>query len=92
MLQMRLAGTLRNRPILFLFGLMAASLAGLSLLPPIPQDQGYHEFADQRMLLSIPNFWNVVSNLPFIAVGGVGLWRLRHDPTVIVLFLGILLT
>ena len=28
-------------------------------------------------MLGIPNFWNVVSNLPFIAVGAVGLWQFR---------------
>ena len=32
----------------------------------------YHRFADQQTLLGIPNFWNVVSNLPFILVGAVG--------------------
>ena len=64
----------RNWPLfLVLLGLMAASLAGLLLLPPIPQDQSYHQFADQRAMLGIPNFWNVVSNFPFIAIGAVGL-------------------
>lgn len=62
------------------------------LLPPITQDQGYHQFADQRTLLGIPNFWNVVSNVPFIAVGAAGLRRFHHDPATIVLFLGIFLT
>jgi hypothetical protein len=71
---------------------MAASLAGLLLLPSIPQDQAYHQFADHRPLLGIPNFWNVVSNIPFIAVGAVGLWRFRDDPATIVLFLGFFLT
>jgi len=71
---------------------MSASLAGLLLLPPIPQDQSYHQFADQRAILGIPNFWNVVSNLPFLAVGAAGLWRFRDDPATIVLFLGIFLT
>ena len=75
-----------------LLGLMSASLAGLLLLPPIPQDQSYHQFADQRVLFGIPNFWNVVSNLPFLAVGAAGLWRFRNDPATIVLFLGIFLT
>jgi hypothetical protein len=69
-----------------------ASLAGLLLLPPIPQDQSFHQFADQRTLLGMPNFWNVASNLPFIGVGAVGLRRFHHDPITIVLFLGILLT
>jgi hypothetical protein len=35
---------------------------------------------------------NVVSNLPFIAVGGVGLPRFRRDSTTVVLFSGIFLT
>ncbi len=37
-------------------------------LPAIAQDPAYHLFADQRQILEIQNFWNVVSNLPFILV------------------------
>jgi hypothetical protein len=81
-----------SRPMVVLLCLMSASLAGLLLLPPIPQDQSYHQFADQRAIFGIPNFWNVVSNLPFLAVGVAGLWRFRNDPATIVLFLGIFLT
>jgi hypothetical protein len=51
---------------------MTASLVALLPLPPLLQDQAYHQFADQRELFGIPNFWNVVSNLPFVAVGAVG--------------------
>jgi Ceramidase len=79
-------------PVLVLLAVMAASLAALLLVPPFPQDQGYHLFADRRTLLGIPNFWNVVSNLPFIAVGAVGLLRYRDDPATIVIFAGIFLT
>jgi len=43
-------------PLFVLAGLTAASLAGLALVPKIPQDQAYHSFADQRTLLGIPNF------------------------------------
>src|SRR5215467_10291438 len=71
---------------------MIASLFGLLLLPPIPQDQNYHDFADQRTILGIPNFWNVVSNFPFVVVGAKGLQRFRDDPATAVLFTGILLT
>jgi hypothetical protein len=78
--------------LIVLLGLMVASLAGLLLIPPIPQDQAYHQFADTRALLGIPNFWNVVSNLPFIAVGAAGLWQFHRDPATAVLFLGIFLT
>lgn len=68
------------------------SLAGLLALPPIPQDPAYHQFADRRALFGIPNFWNVVSNLPFILVGAVGLARFRGNTAEIVLFSGFLLT
>lgn len=54
-------------------GLAALAAVGLALLPPLPQDPRYHEFADSRTLLGIPHFWNVVSNLPFLAVGLLGL-------------------
>jgi hypothetical protein len=87
-----LTDTKRNGPLLALVGLMAASLAGLLVAPPIPQDQSYHQFADQRIFFGIPNFWNVVSNLPFIAVGAVGLSRFHRHPATTVLFLGIFLT
>ena len=59
-------------PVYLPLVLAATSLPGLLLLPPIAQDQSYHQFADQRTLLGIPNFWNVVSNLPFIAIGATG--------------------
>ena len=35
----------------------------------IPQDQSYHDFADKRIIFSIPNFWDVVSNVPMIFIG-----------------------
>jgi len=46
------------------------------MVAPVPQDPAYHLFVDQRELLGIPNFWNVVSNLLFILVGFVGVWML----------------
>ena len=83
---------IRSRPLIFLFGLAAISLLGLLLVPPIPQSQIYHGFADQRTLLGIPNFWNVVSNLPFILVGALGLWKVRRDLSASIFFLGVFLT
>jgi len=81
-----------DRRLIVLVGLAIASLAGLLLLPPISQDQGYHQFADKRILFGIPNFWNVVSNIPFIVIGAVGLRQFHRDPATVVLFLGIFLT
>jgi hypothetical protein len=51
------------------------------LLPPIPQPQWYHLFADQRSFLGIPNFGDVVSNAPFAIFGVWGLiFLLRSSP------------
>lgn len=50
--------------LLFLIGL---------IIPPIPQPQSYHDFADQRSFLGIANAWNVLSNIPFALVGCWGL-------------------
>lgn len=48
-------------------------------LPPVPQPQWYHMFADRRTLIGIPNFDDVVSNLPFAIIGAWGLsFVLRH--------------
>ena len=53
--------------------LTAVVAAAALLLPPIPQPQSYHMFADRRSFLGIPNFGDVVSNLPFAVVGVWGL-------------------
>ena len=57
------------------FLLVAISIAaalGLWVKGPIPQSLGYHQFADQRSFLGVPNFWDVVSNLPFLVIGILG--------------------
>jgi hypothetical protein len=51
------------------------AVIAMCFVNPIPQDPGYHLFADTRRIAGIANFWNVVSNLPFLAVGIVGLLR-----------------
>jgi hypothetical protein len=59
--------------VLGFIGLAIVVLAGIFCLPPIPQDPSYHVFADDRTMLGVPNFLNVASNLPFLAVGVLGL-------------------
>ena len=44
-------------------------------IDPISQNQTYHSFADKIKLFCVPNFWNVISNLPFIVIGALGLWK-----------------
>jgi hypothetical protein len=60
--------------IALLVGLAVAAIIALLLLPPIAQDPAYHAFTDQRTIWGVPNFWNVVSNLPFLLVV---IWGLR---------------
>jgi hypothetical protein len=61
-----------------LFLVAIASGAGLALcfVDPIAQDPGYHRFADGRAFAGVPNFGNVLSNLPFLILGALGAARL----------------
>lgn len=52
------------------------------LLHPIPQPLSYHNFADQRSWLGLPNFGDVVSNLPFALVGLWGLCALLASNSI----------
>ena len=64
---------------------------------PIPQDPGYHVFADIRTCLGLQNFGNVASNLLFLAAGAIGMaWCYRNPGTTarlswFVFFLGVAL-
>ena len=60
--------------IALLIGLGAVAILIAFLLAPVPQDPGYHQFADGRTVFGIPNFWNVISNAPFLLVA---LWGVR---------------
>ena len=72
------------------------------LVPAMPQPLSYHAFADCRTIWSIPNFFNVLSNLPFLVGGGLGLRLIWHGGGAfvdgreqlpyLVFFLGALLT
>lgn len=51
-------------------------------LAPIPQDPAYHNFADQRYVMHIANFFNVLSNLPFVIIGLMGIRLVRQGLAV----------
>lgn len=57
---------------------LAAPWITAALLPALAQWQSYHDFADQRTLLGVPHALNVLSNLPFLVVGGLGLLHLAR--------------
>jgi len=62
-----------------LLGLTLAAMLAVFLLAPISQDISYHSFKDGRELLAVANFWNVISNLPFLLVGLLGLKKLSSN-------------
>lgn len=56
-----------------LFIITLAALIAVFNFAPIPQDPAYHRFADQRLIAGLPNFWNVISNVPFLIIGFIGM-------------------
>lgn len=90
-------------------GILLAGLAVLlfivaAWMPRIPQPAAYHNFADHRDWLGIPNFGDVASNAGFAIVGICGLYAMLRRPARIcfldarekwpyfIIFLGLLLT
>ncbi len=89
--------------LIAIFAFCVLAIVAVAFMHPIPQDPAYHVFADNRTLLGIPNFWNVVSNLPFVIVGLPGLTLLlgrsvpagglpELRPAYLVFFTGVFLT
>jgi hypothetical protein len=79
--------------------LTVVAVAGVLAMPHIPQAASYHDFCDTRAFAGIPNFGNVISNLPFVIVGLIGLLSVRKSAAprnialiYIFLFSGIVLT
>jgi len=52
--------------------LLVVSITILLSINPISQDPAYHNFADTRRVTLLPNAWNILSNLPFLIIGGYG--------------------
>lgn len=61
--------------LLIVFGTLAFILS----MPAIYQNPAYHQFSDSRELLGIPNFFDVVSNIPFLLVGVAGVIHCRKS-------------
>ncbi len=53
-------------------------LTGFTIIGPIEQNPAYHQFADQRTMIGLPNALNVLSNIAFLMAGLYGLLTLRH--------------
>lgn len=86
---------------MLLLAIGLAVVITVAFTDPVAQDPLYHQFIDQRSFVGVPNFLNVVSNLPFLCVAAWGLlFVARHGDAVVpgmkiawmVFFTGIALT
>lgn len=79
---MHLPSLPHQKKIFILCAVTLAAIAGVFLfVSPIAQDLAYHDFADKRGWLGIPNFGDVVGNAPFAIVGVWGLVVLARIKT-----------
>ncbi len=62
-----------NRRVWILLAALAIPIVAVFFIPPIPQSETYHSFADQRVLFGVPNALNALSNIFFLFVGVAGL-------------------
>jgi hypothetical protein len=69
----------RKASLWLLTNLTAASILVCCIMPRIPQPLSYHQFADRRNFFGIPNFGDVVSNLPFAVIGTCGIAFVLHS-------------
>jgi hypothetical protein len=67
-----------QKKIGLLFFLTITGVLSVFLFQPLSQDPAYHLLADTRSILSIPNFWNVLSNIPFLLIGLIGMIYIRR--------------
>ncbi|HEY6271157.1 MAG TPA: ceramidase domain-containing protein [Terriglobales bacterium] len=83
-----------------LAAIMVAACVITAMLKPVPQPDWYHNFADARTFVGVPRAVDVLSNIPFLAVGLAGLYSTLRNRTqsleqrwaLAVLFVGLFLT
>jgi hypothetical protein len=62
-----------DKRLKILFAIIVVAIIAMFNVEPIAQDPAYHNFADQRRILGMANFFNVLSNLPFVIIGIIGI-------------------
>lgn len=86
----------KDTPKIMLSVSILITLFVLLFIKPIAQDTHYHQFANDTCMWGINNFWNVISNMGFVAAGIYGfIIILKYqvkNPIIWVLFSGIILT
>ena len=67
------------RPTMIILLALLACAAAL-FIDPIAQPLSYHQLADRRTFLKIPNVLDVTSNLPFLVIGLMGMYHCLRRP------------
>jgi predicted membrane channel-forming protein YqfA (hemolysin III family) len=68
-----------NKKVWFLLGALLVAAILVLFIPPVPQAQTYHNFADRRTFVGIPNCFDVISNLFFLIAGAMGIAFVFRD-------------
>ncbi|MCF6300129.1 MAG: ceramidase [Proteobacteria bacterium] len=71
-----------NKKILSMVVVCLLALVAMFFIDPIPQDPNYHLFVDTNTFFGVNNFYNVISNIPFLIVGWLGMWGLMKKTIV----------
>lgn len=93
---------LADNRLKIMLAIIVVSVVAIFSIDPIAQEPAYHHFADQRRIINIANFFNVLSSLPFVIIGimGMRLVALRQatgglaelQSIYLTFFVGVLLT
>lgn len=62
-----------DKRLKIILAIIIAAIIVVFSMNPIAQEPAYHNFADQRRIFGMANFFNVLSNLPFVIVGIMGI-------------------
>jgi hypothetical protein len=83
-------------PTVLLWLTLATVTVVFVYIKPIAQDTTYHQFANEKCICTVSNFWNVISNIGFVITGVLGIRFLTRNaiitPILWVLFAGVVLT
>jgi len=64
---------LADNRLKIILAITVVAIIAVFSIAPIAQQPDYHNFADRRSLFNIANFFNVLSNLPFVIIGIMGM-------------------
>jgi hypothetical protein len=64
---------LADKRLKIIVAIVVIAIIAAFSMDPIAQDPAYHHFADRRSLINIPNFYNILSSLPFVIIGIMGM-------------------